>query len=148
MKNNTMKKLLSLVLSLVLIAAAMLTTGCTPAEPTEPPMETFLDGDTLGEGAHSFTLIVRGTDESEAVATVHTDKETVGEALLELGIIGGDMSEYGIYIKTVNGETCDYETDGYFWAFYINGESAMTGVDGTAIADGAVYTLQAEAAAG
>lgn len=147
MKNNNLKKLLSLVLSLMLIAAAMVMTGCSPAEPTEPPMETFMDGDTLGEGAHSFTLIVRGTDETEAVATIHTDKETVGEALLELGIVDGEMGDYGLYVKTVNGATYDFEADGYFWAFYINGESAMTGVDGTPITDGAVYTLQAEAAA-
>ena len=53
---------------------------------------------------------------------IHTDQETVGAALLELGLIAGEESEYGLFIKTVNGLTADYDTDGVYWAFYIDGE--------------------------
>ena len=147
MKNCSLKKLLSLVLSVALIAAAMtLLAGCTTAQPSETTPVTFLDGDKLGQGAHQFTLIVRGIEGTEVVADVHTDKETVGEALLELGIIDGDMADYGMYIMTVNGEYHRYEEDGCFWAFYIDGESSLTGVDGAPVVDGAVYTLAAESA--
>ena len=44
--------------------------------------------------------------------------------------------------------TLDYDTDGAYWAFYINGEYAMTGVDATSIEAGASYTLKAEKAEG
>ena len=38
----------------------------------------------------------------------------------------------------------DYDTDGMYWAFYINGEYAQTGVDATGVEDGAVYAFRAE----
>lgn len=49
---------------------------------------------------------------------------TVGKALLDQGVIAGEDSSYGLYVKTVNGTTLDYDTDGMYWAFYINGEYA------------------------
>ena len=67
-----------------------------------------------------------------------------GQALVELSIIAGDESEWGLYVKTVNGITADYNTDGSYWAFYIDGEYALTGVDATEITEGAVYTFQVE----
>ena len=44
-------------------------------------------------------------------------------------------------VKTVNGITADYNVDRSYWAFYINGEYAMTGVDGTEIKAGDAYRL-------
>ena len=40
--------------------------------------------------------------------------------------------------------TLDYEADGMYWAFYINGEYAQTGVDATGVEDSAVYAFRAE----
>ena len=80
----------------------------------------------------------------EETFEVHTDKATVGEALLELNFIAGDDSEYGLYVKTVNGITADYDKDGVYWAFYINGEYAQTGVDSTNIAEGDSYSFKVE----
>ena len=51
-----------------------------------------------------------------------------------------------MYIKSVLGQVLDYETDGMYWAFYVNGEYAMTGVDQTPIQPGTAYLLKAEAA--
>lgn len=68
----------------------------------------------------------------------------MGAALLKLGVIAGDDSEYGLYVKTVNGETADYDTDGTYWGFYINGEYAMTGVDATTLEAGATYAFRVE----
>ena len=81
----------------------------------------------LGEGSVKFTFMV-DADGNETNFVVSTDKETVGDALLELNLIEGDDSEYGLYVKTVNGITADYDTDGTYWAFYVNGEYASTGV--------------------
>jgi hypothetical protein len=74
--------------------------------------------------------------------TIHTDQETVGEALTEHDLIDGEQGAYGLYVKKVNGMTADFDVDGYYWAFYIDGELAMTGVDGTAIEEGVTYCLE------
>ena len=47
-------------------------------------------------------------------------------------------------MKTVNGITADYDTDGVYWAFYVNGEYASTGVDSTPITQGDAYSLKVE----
>lgn len=146
MKKYSMTKLLSLILCAVLIAAmALMFTGCSDNTATETEAAaTFTDGQTLGEGSKEFTLVVTDAEGKAATATIRTDETTVGEALLALNLIAGDQQEVGLYIKTVNGKTYDYEKDGKYWAFYIDGEYAMTGVDKTEIQPGAVYDLKAE----
>ena len=76
--------------------------------------------------------------------TVQTNEKTVGEALQKLGVIDGEEGDYGLYIKTVNGITADYNKDGVYWAFYVDGEYAMTGADMTDVVDGTVYTFRVE----
>ena len=76
--------------------------------------------------------------------TVNTDATTVGQALVDLGLIDGKDGEYGLYVKTVNGETLDWDTDGKYWSFYIDGQYAMTGVDSTDVVAGGVYAFKAE----
>ena len=64
-----------------------------------------------------FTFTVVDKEGSETQFEIHTEKETVGEALVELGLIAGEESEYGLYVKTVNGITADYDKDGVYWRF-------------------------------
>lgn len=97
-----------------------------------------------GTGATAFTFVVTLTDGATTTYTIHTDKKTVGAALLELELIAGEESTYGLYVKTVQGVTADYDTDKTYWAFYIDGEYAMTGVDQTDIKAGATYTFKIE----
>lgn len=151
MKNNSMKKLLSLVLAFVLTAALALT-GCSgkPAEtttPTEAPQSGGSSAFTiLGEGEKSFELTIVDKEGKEHLYLIHTDEEMVGYALIEHALIEGEQGQYGMYIKSVLGQTLDYETDGMYWAFYVNGEYAMTGVDQTPIQADTGYMLKAEAA--
>ena len=77
-------------------------------------------------------------------AEIHTDKEIVGEALEELGLILGEESPTGIYVKTVSGITADYDKDGTYWAFYVNGEYAQSGVDSTPIHEGDSFAFRVE----
>ena len=146
MKNNSIKKTLSLVLVFVLIAAAALT-GCSgaPAETTAPPAETR-PVTTMGEGSKSFELSIVDKEGAEHLYLIHTDAEMVGQALLDLQLIDGEEGPYGLYIKSVLGQVLDYETDGMYWGFYVNGEYALTGVDQTPITAGDAYQLKAEAA--
>ena len=84
------------------------------------------------------------TDGNETTQEITTNKATVGEALLEKGIVEGENGDYGLYIKAVNGIVADYNTTGTYWAFYINGEYALTGVEKTPIEEGVSYMLKVE----
>ncbi len=146
MKNNSIRKTLSLVLVFVLIAALALT-GCsgTPAETTEAPAETA-PVTVLGEGSKSFELTIVDKEGAEHLYLIHTDEEMVGFALIAHELIEGEEGPYGMYIKSVLGQVLDYDADGMYWSFYINGEYALTGVDQTPITEGESYQLKAEAA--
>lgn len=100
----------------------------------------------LGEGNTVFMFTVVDGDGNESLFEIHTDKEIVGDALAELGLIEGEESEYGLFVKKVNGITADYETDGTYWAFYVNGSYAMSGVDTTPITEGETYMFKVEKA--
>ena len=151
MQMKRSRKLTSFILCMVLIVAMALgTTGCNGSTgkdtASDVGTETNLQSDVsvLGTGSMEFSLTVVDQEGSETQFEIHTDKETVGEALLELGLIEGEESEYGLYVKTVNGITADYDTDGTYWAFYINGEYASSGVDSTKIAEGESYSFKVE----
>ena len=102
---------------------------------------TYLSDTEFGEGARSVDVEVKA-GEKAVTFTVNTDKDTVGEALLEHNLIDGDQGEFGIYIKTVNGIVADYDVDKSYWAFYIDEEYATSGVDTTKITEGAEYQLE------
>lgn len=150
MQMTQLKKTLSLILCIVLIAAtALLAVGCS--DDTTPTQATVSEstlapeeGNVLGEGATQFTFTVTDLEGNETSWQINTDKKMVGEALLDLGLIAGDQGEYGLYVKTVNGLTLDYDTDGKYWAFYVDGVYGTVGVDSTEIVPGAVYAFKAE----
>lgn len=150
MKFDVSRRLLLSVVATLLLAAMMLgATACSnhggEETTTTPPAEsTTVATPTLGEGATSFTFKVTFVDGTTKAYTIKTDAKTVGEALLGVGLIAGENGDYGLYVKTVDGVTLDYNTDGKYWAFYVNGEYAMTGVDATEITAGAVYAFRAE----
>lgn len=140
----------------LIVAAALFTNGCngsagdtvSSGAGNEAVSGVGTGTDTgenvLGEGSTKFTFSVTDQDGNETEFEIHTDKETVGEALLELGLIEGDEGEYGLYVKTVNGITADYDKDGVYWAFYVNGEYAVSGVDSTAVTEGDTYSFKVE----
>ena len=102
------------------------------------------EDNVIGKGETSFNLTVTDADGNETEFTVNTDKKTVGDALIELDFISGDEGQYGLYVKTVNGITVDYDKDGKYWAFYVDGEYAMAGVDTTEIDENVTYAFKVE----
>lgn len=118
--------------------SSVVSTEASSSVPEEPA------SNVLGEGEKSFTFTVIDVEGNETEYEIHTGKATVGEALLELELISGEDGDYGLYVKTVTGITLDYDTDGKYWAFYIDGEYAMTGVDTTEITAGSTYSFKAE----
>ncbi len=137
-----MKKLLAIILTMLLIVCAA---GCSGVGGKTPDAEPVVhDGETIGEGSKTFAAQIVNLDGSAISFTVKTDKRIVGEALQDLGVLEGEEGPYGLYIKTVNGKTLDYEKDGAYWAFYVDGAYAVTGVDETDIVETSVYQLRAE----
>ena len=72
--------------------------------------------------------------------SIRTDALNLRGALEQEELIAGDESEYGLYVKTVDGETAD-ESQQQWWCFTKGGEMLMTGVDDTSIADGDHYEI-------
>ena len=145
MKFTSNKKFTSWLLCMMLIVAMALTAGCGEKK----QKNTFSAGqetvtNKLGEGKTQFNFTVVDKEGKKTAFEIHTDKTTVGDALLELDLIAGEESAYGLYVKQVNGITADYDVDQTYWAFYVNGEYGMTGVDATAIEAGATYTFKVE----
>lgn len=101
---------------------------------------TYRSDKTFGKGETTVQVEVK-VQEQSVTFTINTDKTTLGEALLEHGLIAGEQGAYGLYIKVVNGMTADYDVDQSYWSFCKNGEYMMSGVDQTTIADGEHYEL-------
>ncbi len=101
----------------------------------------YKESTTFGDGEKTLNVELK-VNEHLITFTVKTDKNTVGEALLEHGLISGDEGPFGLYVKVVNGIVPDYDVDQSYWAFYINGEYAMTGMELTEIKEGESYRIE------
>ncbi len=130
---------LSLFLSVILIVS-IASCGENPNAGTLWENATYVTDTTLGDGAKTVLVEVKADDKS-VTFTVKSDEAMLGAALLEHKLIAGEESEYGLYVKTVNGILADYDVDQSYWGFYKNGEYMMTGVDTTEFADGEHYEL-------
>ncbi len=141
MKN--LRKIMAVLLALLMVLAlsACAKSASIPAGKTTVGVK---DGETLGQGKTTFTVEVTDAEGAKTSFTVKTDEKTVGAALQALNLISGEESDYGLYIKEVTGITADYDADGTYWAFYVDGQYALTGVDMTDAQDGAVYGLAVE----
>ena len=147
MKTTSIKRLLSFILCIVLIAAtALFTSGCADSKKTEPLTTTTEQAQkpkatVLGEGKTMFYFTVVDGSKNETKFEIHTDKTTVGDALLELGLVEGEDSDFGLYVKKVNGIP---ESDGAYWMIYENDTMAPTGVSQLEIKNGESYSLKLE----
>lgn len=149
MNNNKLIKSLSLFVLTVFIAAnALFFTSCSDKNNTESLLSvqsgTVTNVTELGQGANSFSFTVTDEQGKSSYFKIHTDCKTVGEALLELDLISGEQGDYGLYVKTVNGKTFDYDKDGKYWSFYVNGKYATSGVDLTKIDTNSTYSFKVE----
>ena len=135
---QTLKSTLLILLALVFIVALV---SCNTVE-KEGLWEnaTYRKDMEFGKGAKTVVVEVKAADQ-KVTFTVKTDKDTVGAALLEHELIAGEEGPYGLYVKVVNGITADYDADQSYWAFYVNGEYATSGIELTEITEGTTYQL-------
>ncbi len=139
MKNQVWTRLFAALL----LCCVVLLGACTAEKADENSNPTDLSQQQ--QQSASFTLKITHADGTEVTNDYTFEGEvTLGAYLQDKGIIAGDEGEFGLYIKTVDGETLDYETDGKYWALYVNGEYATVGADSLALEDGASYQLKAE----
>lgn len=96
------------------------------------------EGDESESGTPiTITLEVIGPDGTSKEHTVNTDtSKNLRQALEGAGLISGEESQYGLYVKVVDGITADYDVDKSYWALSKNGVTLNAGVDSTPIADG------------
>ena len=135
MKNaNFRKSRFAALILVVLIAAMVLSLAACGSK----------DEGSANAGTKSFTFEVVDPEGKVETFDIKTDAASVGEALMNEGLVVGEDGPYGLYVKTVNGLTLDYETDGMYWAFYVNGEYGMSGCELTEIENGATYAFKAE----
>lgn len=138
-----MKQTIKLTLALVLAFSMLLClVSCTEKVDATGRWEeaTWRSDREFGKGEVSVQVEVK-VEEQSVTFTIHTDKEMLGDALLEHELIAGDEGPYGLYVKRVNGMLADYDVDGTYWALYKDGAYATSGVDTTKIADGEHYEL-------
>ncbi len=135
MKNVMQSKTLLSVLSLMLIVAMAFSFSACGNDSNNDT------GDAKVEKTFVFKVV--DLDGSEKTFDIKTEANTVGEALLAEKLISGEVGQYGLMVDTVNGIKYEYNADGAYWAFYVNGEYAMSGVDTTEIVDGTTYSFVA-----
>ena len=148
---------LLLATALLFTAACGSTSGTSAQQPQEPvqqtqeqPQEQTVEAaatsannqtGALDIGSGSTVFSFEATDDEGNVSTwnVHTNETTVGPALVAVGLIDGDVSDFGLMVMYVNGIRADFVEDEAWWALYIDDEMAMAGVNDIDIENGVTY---------
>lgn len=125
MSKKTKGIVIGAVLLAVLIAAAALVFVFTRPETTQ------------GDKTITVQIVYDNVDKS---VVIDTDAEYLRGALDEKQLVEGDESEYGLFIKKVDGRAVD-DAKQEWWCITKGGESVMSGVETTPIADGDVFEI-------
>ena len=138
-----MKKILSITLVVLMLSLMVFTVSCVDKNGGGSGEMIYTEDTTLGTGSTTFTLVVEHINDKKVTFTINTNKTILSDALVEVGILEGHNSTYGLYIDAVNGVTHDYDTDQTYWAIYEGDNYASTGIDGITIVNGTTYKLVA-----
>ena len=91
-------------------------------------------------GAKEINIVVVHADQTEKSFTYQTDAEYLADVLLEKELVDGEMGSYGLFIKTVDGETAD-DSKQKWWCITKGGEQVNSGADALPITDGDQFEL-------
>lgn len=128
---NSIKRILSLILVLMLSAVAILNLNSCDKKIKE-----------TDDGVKRTIKVTVVDDKAESTEfTIVTTKTTLRGALEQENLIEGEESQYGLYVKYVNGVRADYDQDKAYWRFTKNGVDLMSGVDSELISDGDCYEI-------
>ena len=104
----------------------------------------FIFGAKPVEGSKSITIDVVNDKQERITYELHTDAEYLREAMEEAeGLtFSGAESEYGMMVDTVNGLKADYNENGAYWGFYVNGDYCNYGIDTQPVLDGDAFSIE------
>lgn len=88
--------------------------------------------------AKEITFQVVHADGTTKDFTINTTADNLREALESEGLIAGEESSYGLFVKTVDGETVD-DANQEWWCLTKGGQMWNYGVDDTEISDGDAF---------
>ena len=140
MKNTIITKLSLVLIIVMMVSLASCNLIKHKVHPDTWDEAIYKEDTELGTGAKTVIVDVI-KQEKKVTFTIHTDAKTLGEALIDHGLVEGEDSQFGLYIKKVNGMTADYDIDQSYWGFYQNGEYMISGVDTTEINGGERFEL-------
>ena len=112
----------------------------------------FVNRPAAKAGQKEIKIEVTGSAGNTTEYELITDAEFLKQAMDELSENGsgfsysGTVSDYGIMVEVINGESAVYEKDGAYWALYVNGEYGQYGADAQPVTDGDDYSWKYEAA--
>ncbi|MBQ1992455.1 MAG: DUF4430 domain-containing protein [Clostridia bacterium] len=91
----------------------------------------------------AITIEVIDSAKKSVTYNVTTDAEFLRGAMDDTEGLeySGDESQYGIMVKTVNGELADYDKNGAYWSFTVNGEYSNHGIDTQPVNDGDEFVI-------
>ena len=105
MRFRSNKKITSWLLCMMLIVAMALTAGCGDKKQNDNSVgQEVSKGNVLGEGQVQFTFTVVDKEGNETTFEIHTDKTTVGDALLEVDLIAGEEKFMKGLLGEINGK--------------------------------------------
>lgn len=104
----------------------------------------FLFREKPVEGSKAIVIQVVDNEKKTATYDVKTDAEYLRQAMEEADGLefSGAESEYGMMVDTVNGLKADYNVNGAYWSFYVNGEYCNNGVDTQPVKDGDNFRIE------
>ncbi len=94
-------------------------------------------------GSKSITIEVVNKAQESTVYELTTDAEYLEQAMEEaegLEFTATD-GQYGKAVDSINGEKADFNTDGAYWAFSVNGEYCNYGISEQPVMDGDDFTI-------
>lgn len=104
----------------------------------------FLFREKPVEGSKAIVIQVVDNEKKTATYDVKTDAEYLRQAMEEADGLefSGAESEYGMMVDTVNGLKADYNVNGAYWSFYVNGEYCNNGIDTQPVKDGDNFRIE------
>ncbi len=124
-----------LLISLILISCITACAEKTTADELWSDA-TYTSDTVIGEGKTSVTVYITAGKKSVKL-TIKTDKDTLGDALFEHGIVNDP-----IFFDTCNGMKADFEKDKAYWNFKVNGKTANYGIGSANIVGGESFEIE------
>jgi hypothetical protein len=133
-------RILALALAVIMLTMLITLTAC---ESDSSPGSSSPAGavEDIGQGGKVFRFEVTDDNENVNAWNVHTDETILGAALLDVGLIAGDETAFGLMVTEVNGLVADFNANQSWWMLLIDGEMAMVGVDSIEIEPDVVYAF-------